>query len=132
MGAGLPSAIGARIVHPDRAVLAVVGDGSSLYSIQALWTAAHRHVGAVFLVLANGRYAVMDRLADRRGGKAPWPAFPEVSVSTLAEGLGVRAVRIDSAADLAGTLPEVCAGLARRGEPLVIEVAVEPGTTFQP
>jgi benzoylformate decarboxylase len=113
-------------------VLAVVGDGSSLYSIQALWTAAHRGVGAVFLVLANGRYAVMDRLADRRGGKAPWPAFPEVSVSTLAAGFGVRAVRIEGVADLSATLPEICAGLAGRTEPLVVEVAVEAGTHFQP
>ncbi len=132
LGFALPAAVGIKMARPDAPVLAVVGDGSSLYSIQALWTAAHRHVGAVFLVLANGRYAVMDRLADRRGGKAPWPAFPEVSVSTLAEGLGVRAVRLESAGDLATTLPEVCAGLAQRSEPLVIEVAVEPGTTFQP
>ena len=132
LGFALPAAVGVKMARPDAPVLAVVGDGSSLYSIQALWTAAHRHVGAVFLVLANGRYAVMDRLADRRGGKAPWPAFPEVSVSTLAEGLGVRAVRVESAADLAATLPQVCADLAQRREPLVIEVAVEPGTTFQP
>lgn len=132
LGFALPAAVGVKMARPDTPVLAVVGDGSSLYSIQALWTAAHRHVGAVFLVLANGRYAVMDRLADRRGGKAPWPAFPEVSVSTLAEGLGVRALRIENAEELAATLPEVCAGLAQRAEPLVIEVAVAPGTTFQP
>jgi benzoylformate decarboxylase len=132
LGFAVPAAVGVKMARPDTPVLAVVGDGSSLYSIQALWTAAHRGVGAVFLVLANGRYAVMDRLADRRGGKAPWPAFPEVSVSTLAAGLGVQALRIETADELASALPGVCAGLATRAEPLVIEVAVEPGTTFQP
>jgi benzoylformate decarboxylase len=132
LGFALPAAVGVKMARPDAPVLAVVGDGSSLYSIQALWTAAHRGVGAVFLVLANGRYAVMDRLADRRGGKAPWPAFPEVSVSTLAAGFGVRAVRIEGVADLSATLPEICAGLAGRTEPLVVEVAVEAGTHFQP
>jgi benzoylformate decarboxylase len=132
LGFALPAAVGVKMARPDAPVLAVVGDGSSLYSIQALWTAAHRGVGAVFLVLANGRYAVMDRLADRRGGKAPWPAFPEVSVSTLAAGFGVRAVRVESAGDLAATLPGICSGLAGRTEPLVVEVAVEAGTHFQP
>ena len=104
----------------------------SMYSIQALWTGAHRGVGAVFLVLANGRYAVMDRLADRRGGKAPWPAFPEVSVSTLAAGFGVQALRVESADELAASLPDICSGLAGRTEPLVVEVAVEAGTHFAP
>jgi benzoylformate decarboxylase len=132
LGFALPAAVGVKMARPAAPVIAVVGDGSSLYSIQALWTAAHRGVGAVFLVMANGRYAVMDRLADRRGGKAPWPAFPEVSVSTLAAGFGVRSVHIDSAAELAETLPDICAGLAARTEPLVVEVAVEAGTHFLP
>lgn len=132
LGFAVPAAVGVKMARPDAPVLAVVGDGSSLYSIQALWTAAHRGVGAVFLVLANGRYAVMDRLADRRGGKAPWPSFPEVSVSTLAAGFGVQALRVESAAELAASLPDICTGLARRTEPLVVEVAVEAGTHFSP
>ena len=80
LGFALPAAIGLRMAMPDRPVVAVVGDGSSLYSIQSLWTAVDQRVGALFVVLANGRYAVMDRLAEGHGGKAPWPAFPEVSV----------------------------------------------------
>ena len=68
------------------------GDGSSLYGIQALWSAAHYGCGVLFVVLANGRYAVMDRLAEQHGtGKAPWPAFEEVSISALAKGLGCPA-----------------------------------------
>ncbi|MGH3309945.1 MAG: thiamine pyrophosphate-dependent enzyme, partial [Streptomyces sp.] len=73
LGFALPAAIGVRMAAPERPVIAVVGDGSSLYQVQALWTAAHYDVGVVFVVLANGRYAIMDRLADKQGGTTPWP-----------------------------------------------------------
>ncbi len=132
LGFALPAAIGVRMGTPDRPVVAVVGDGSSLYAIQSLWTAAHRGVGVLVIVLANGGYAVMDRLADRRGGKAPWPAFPEISVCGLARGLGVESRRVEDRESLEAQLPELCATLATRTSPLVLEVAVAAGTTFQP
>src|SRR5205823_9906293 len=78
LGFALPAAVGVRLARPDRPVVAVVGDGSSLYAIQALWSAAHYGVGAVFVVLANGGYAVLDRLAEAHGGKPPWPSFDEI------------------------------------------------------
>ena len=68
------AAIGVRIAREDRPVLAVVGDGSSLYQITALWTAATYGVGVLFVVLVNGGYAIMDRLAERNGADGPWPA----------------------------------------------------------
>ena len=132
LGFAMPAAIGVRMGCPGRPVIAVIGDGSSMYAIQSLWTAAHRGVGVLFLVLANGRYAVMDRLADRRGGKPPWPAFPEVSVSALATGLGVEARTITSHEDLEGILPGLCRDLGARREPLLVEVSVVPGETFVP
>ena len=67
LGFGLPAAIGVRMAEPHRPVVAVVGDGSSLYGIQALWSAAHYGCGVLFVVLANGRYAMMDRLAEQHG-----------------------------------------------------------------
>src|SRR4051794_4580451 len=89
LGFALPAAIGVRMAEPRRPVVAVVGDGSSLYGIQALWSAAHYGTGVLFVVLANGRYAIMDRLAEQHGGgKAPWPAFGEGSISRLAQGVG--------------------------------------------
>ena len=54
-----------RMALPDRPVVAVVGDGSSLYGIQALWSAAHYGAGVLFVILSNGGYAIMDRLAER-------------------------------------------------------------------
>ena len=64
---------------PDRPVVAIVGDGSSLYAIQALWSAAHYGVGALFVILSNGGYAVMDRLVEQQGGAVPGRASTSTS-----------------------------------------------------
>jgi benzoylformate decarboxylase len=128
LGFALPAAIGLRMAMPDRPVVAVAGDGSSLYSVQSLWTAVDQRVGALFVVLANGRYAVMDRLAEGHGGKAPWPAFPEVSVSGLAQSLGCLSVRVD---DLA-SLEEALSGFDPSAGPLLIEVVVPVEEEFAP
>jgi benzoylformate decarboxylase len=117
---------------PGRPVVAVVGDGSSLYGIQALWSAAHYRVGVLFVVLANGRYAIMDRLAEQAGGRAPWPAFEEVDVSAVAQGLGCPADRVDSYEAMVKALDEVVPTLGDRTEPLVLEIAVIPEATFEP
>jgi benzoylformate decarboxylase len=133
LGFALPAAVGVRMAAPRRPVVAVVGDGSSLYGIQALWSAAHYGCGVLFVVLANGRYAVMDRLAEQHGaGKAPWPAFEEVSVSRLAEGFGCPATRVTTHDALLAVLDEVVPTLGGRTEPLVLEVAVVPDATFAP
>jgi benzoylformate decarboxylase len=84
LGFALPAAVGLRMALPDRPVVAVVGDGAALCGVQALWSAAHYRVGTLFVVLANGRYAVMDRLAahlvERRPGR--WAARPSGSTTT--------------------------------------------------
>jgi benzoylformate decarboxylase len=127
LGFAMPAAIGVRMARPEDPVVAVVGDGSSLYAIQSLWSAAHYGCGVLFVVLANGRYAIMDRLAEQHGsGKAPWPAFEEVSVHRLAQALGCPGERVDSYDALVAALDAVVPTLARRTEPLVLEVAVEP------
>jgi len=128
LGFALPAAIGLRMALPDRPVVAVAGDGSSLYSIQSLWTAVDQRVGALFVVLANGRYAVMDRLAEDHGGKAPWPAFPEVSISGLALSLGCPSVRVGDLASLEHEL----SGFDPSAGPLLIEVAVPVEEDFAP
>lgn len=131
LGFGLPAAIGLRMALPDRPVVAVVGDGSSLYGVQALWSAVRYRVGVLFIVLANGRYAVMDRLAEAAGAKAPWPGFEDVSVRGLARALGCPARRVATYGEVASALDEVVPDLAGRDEPLLLEVAVPPDPHFQ-
>jgi thiamine pyrophosphate-dependent acetolactate synthase large subunit-like protein len=132
LGFALPAAIGVRMAQPRRPVVAVIGDGASLYGIQALWTAAHYGCGVLVVVLANGRYAVMDRLAEQHGtGKPAWPAFTEVSVHGLARALGCPAQRVETATELHAVLDVVVPTLGERTEPLLLEAAVRVETTFE-
>lgn len=132
LGFAMPAAIGVRMADPGRPVVAVIGDGSSLYSVQALWSAAYYGTGVLFVILANGRYAIMDRLSERAGSAAPaWPAFGELSVSALARGLGCPAERVDSHAALLSELDKALPDLAGRQKPLVLEVAVEADPEFR-
>jgi benzoylformate decarboxylase len=131
LGFGLPAAIGLRMALPERPVVAVLGDGSSLYAIQGLWSAAHYGVGALFVVLNNGGYAVMDRLAEQHGGEGPWPGF-SVDLTALAHALGCPARRIDAWEGLGAAFDEVVPRLGERTGPLLLEVMVEPGRVFEP
>jgi benzoylformate decarboxylase len=126
LGFAVPGTIGLRMALPDRPVLAVVGDGSSMYAIQALWSAARYRVGALFVVMANGRYAVMDKLAADTGKPAPWPAFDTIDIAAMARALGCEAIRIEDHDDLRARLDAVLPELARRDAPLVLEIAVAP------
>ena len=118
---------------PDRPVVAVVGDGSAMFGIQALWSAARYGAGALFIVLANDGYAVMDRLAERNGGgHGPWPAFGAIDVAAMARAQGCDARRIENRDELLAALDEVVPSLDRREKPLLLEVVVEADTTFSP
>ena len=133
LGFALPAATGLRMALPERPVVAIVGDGSSLYSIQALWSAAHYGAGALFVILSNGGYAIMDRLAEQHGGRRPWPAVRASTSPALARGVRLpgadrRARTTSCCARSTRSLP----GLGARQEPLLLEVAVAPDETFTP
>ena len=132
LGFAMPAAIGIRMARPERPVLAIVGDGSSLYAIQSLWSAARYHTGALFVILANGGYSVMDRLAELHGGTAVWPRFPEIDLCGLARAFGCPARRVSTPAELTDAFDEVVPELADRSEPLFLEVAVAPDEDFVP
>jgi benzoylformate decarboxylase len=124
LGFGVSGAIGLRMGSPERPVVAILGDGSTMYAIHALWSAARYGVGLLVIVLANGSYAVMDALARDAGGAGAWPGFPSVSIATLAEGFGCPSRRIATHAELIDALDEIIPALVSRSEPLVLEVAV--------
>jgi benzoylformate decarboxylase len=130
LGFALPGTIGLRMGFPERPVVALVGDGSSLYQIQALWSAAHYGVGALFVILQNGGYAIMDRLVENTGQAGPWPSFT-VDIAAMARAQGCPAVRVDDHDELLALLDDVVPRLAERDEPLLIEVGVVPDPTFE-
>ena len=132
LGFAVPGATGLRMALPERPIVAVVGDGSTIYGIQGLWSAAHYRVGVLFVVLSNGGYAIMDRLAENHGGSAPWPSFGEVELATVARGFGCPARRITTYDELTTALDEVVPALAARTEPLLLDVAIAPTEAFGP
>jgi benzoylformate decarboxylase len=132
LGFALGGATGVRMAQPDRPVVAVVGDGSSLYGIQALWSASNYNVGVLFVILSNGGYAIMDRLAERAGGAPPWPQFDDVDIAGVARAFGCESRRIETHEELLAALDEAVPSLASRSEPLLLDVAIAPTTTFAP
>jgi benzoylformate decarboxylase len=130
LGFGIPAAIGIRMADPGRQVVVLVGDGSSLYSIQALWTAVRYRVGALVIVLANGGYAIMDRLMEMEGASPRWPGFPEIDFVALARAFGCPAEMVVTPDELERTLDDAVASLDGRDEPLVLVVSVAPDETF--
>jgi benzoylformate decarboxylase len=131
LGFALSGATGVRMALPERPVVAVVGDGSALYGIQALWSAAHYRVGVLFVILSNKGYAIMDRLAERHGAAGPWPGF-DIDIAGLARAQGCAAERITEHDKLLRKLDEVVPELATREEPLLLDVAIAPTETFAP
>ena len=129
LGFALPASTGLRMALPDRPIVAIVGDGASLYGIQSLWSASYYNVGALFVILSNGGYAIMDRLAEQYGGSAPWPTFA-VDVAGLAQAFGCPARKVFEHSDLLAVLDDVIPSLASRSEPLLLEITVAPEETF--
>ena len=129
IGWGLPAAIGAKLALPSRPVVAFVGDGSAMYTCQALWTAAHYRIAVVIVILNNTSYRILkQRLNNLRGHAAQQDSFigmdlvdPPIDFVGLARSLGVRAERAKTVAE---TVDLVRTGIAGDG-PLLIELAVE-------
>jgi benzoylformate decarboxylase len=130
LGFGLPAATGVRMALSDRPVVAVVGDGASMFAIQSLWSAARYRVGVLFVVLANGGYAVMDRLAEQQDEAAPWPGFGEIDIAAMARAQGCPARRVESHDELVGALDEAVPDLGARDEPLLLEAVVAPDPNY--
>jgi benzoylformate decarboxylase len=131
LGFGLPAAVGLRLARPERPVLAVVGDGASLYQILSLWSAVKYGAGVLFVVLSNGGYAIMDRLAERNGAPGPWPAL-DVDIAALARAQGCEAIRVETYESLTQELDTHVPGLVDRAAPLLLEIAVAQDATFDP
>jgi benzoylformate decarboxylase len=131
IGQGLAGAIGTKVAYPDRPVVAISGDGSAMYSIQALWSAAHHDLGIVFVILANREYRVLkhniDAWRQRFGVQSNHPyqnmdlVKPDLGFIEMAQGMGVAGTRISKAGDVA---PALRAAIAS-GKPHVIEIAIE-------
>jgi benzoylformate decarboxylase len=128
LGMGLPFAVGVKLARPDRQVICAVGDGSALYAIQGLWTAARYQANVIFAVLNNSSYQILkgglialDGESARRGQFIGMDITePEINFSRLAESFGVRARRVSRAAELK---PALDWAAAERG-PTLLDISV--------
>ena len=110
IGWGIAAAVGVQIAEPERRVVAVIGDGSAMYSITALWSAANQKLPVIFLIANNEGYQILkNRLKLFHGNDKPIGMDfndPPMDIATIARGFGVAAERVDTAAGFdAGARP---------------------------
>jgi benzoylformate decarboxylase len=124
LGHGLPAAVGVALARPDRKVIAVLGDGSSMYSIQGLWSAAELGLPIAFLIVKNGSYDALNEFGKVFGLAAlPGLELPHLDFCSLARSQGVGARRVDRCSDLDEALTAAfCAT-----QPMLVEITVVPG-----
>ena len=122
LGYGLPAAVGMALGRPDRRTVCLVGDGSAMYSIQALWTAAQRNLPLTVVVINNAGYGAMRSFSQvMQVRNVPGLDLPDIDFVRIAQGLGCDAVRVSKSSELA---PALARGLAHDGVSL-IEVIVD-------
>ena len=105
IGQGLPNAVGAAVACPDRPVIALVGDGTAMYTLQALWTMAREQLHVVSIIFNNASYSVLNVELERVGADQVGPKArsqldlegPRLDFARLAQGMGVHAVRASDA-----------------------------------
>ncbi|MBT5457785.1 MAG: thiamine pyrophosphate-binding protein [Rhodospirillaceae bacterium] len=125
IGFGLPGAIGVQLAHPDRPVLCLSGDGSAMYSIQALWTAAHLDLPITFVITNNKSYRILKQRLQAFHGSRDFVGMdfnnPEIDFANIARSLGVTAETIT---DPDAIRPALDKAIASRG-PTLLDVVVD-------
>ena len=132
IGQGLPTGIGLKLAQPGRPVLCVSGDGSSLYTIQALWTAAHHRIPVVFVILNNrvyrilkynmNRFRAVAKVEGRAGSYRHLDLTdPDIDYVSVARGFGVEGRRVAEPEEVADAVTEAFAS----GAPRLLEFVVD-------
>jgi len=131
IGWGLPAAIGVKLALPERPVVAIVGDGSALYTVQGLWTAARYRIPLIWVILNNTSYRILkQRLVAMRGLAEQADNFvgmeltdPAVDFVGLARSLGIAAERATTVKDTT----DLIARALKDNTALLIDVAMDRG-----
>jgi len=131
IGQGVAGALGVAVADPKRPILCLSGDGSSMYSIQALWTAAHHELPIVFVILANREYRVLKHNIDayrmRFDVKSNKPyahmdlTGPVLGFVDMARGMGIAGSHVTKAEEI----QKAVAAAFASGKPHLIEIEIE-------
>jgi benzoylformate decarboxylase len=121
LGHGLPAAIGVALARPEARVIAFLGDGSSMYAIQGLWTAAQLKLPITFIIANNGRYEALEQFGRHFAlDSVVGTKLPRIDFVALAQAQGVPATRVDRADALDAAL---CATFLGAG-PMLLDVTI--------
>lgn len=136
LGVGIPGAIGAKLANPDKTVIGFTGDGGSMYTIQALWTAARHNIGAKFIICNNGSYRLLQLNIDaywkeREVVEHDFPlsfdlSYPPIHFVDIARGMGVTARRVEKPWEIKAAIEEMLAHPGPFLIDLVLEGSVHP------
>ncbi|MGF1471177.1 MAG: benzoylformate decarboxylase [Rubrobacteraceae bacterium] len=122
LGFGLPASVGLKLALPDREVVCVIGDGSSMYSIQALYTAASYGLAIPVIVINNTGYSILKNYRDSIDLEGvPGLDLPDLDIPRIAEGFGCGAERVEKAEALRPALERAI----NAEKPYVVDVAVD-------
>lgn len=129
LGSGYGTALGAKVAHPHRPVVAIAGDGGFLFAVQELATAVQYGIGVVALVFNNNAYGNVRRDQEQSfGGRLLGSELHNPDFVRLAESFGVRGARVDSPAAMKPVLERALAD----GHPWLIEIKVPRGSEADP
>ena len=117
LGWGLPGALGIKIAQPDRPVVAVIGDGEAMFTIQALWTAAHYNIPVTFVIIGNASYEIVKinminylNAIEKPVQKSKFMGMqltdPTLDYAKLANAFGIPGRRVEDPAELSDALKE--------------------------
>ena len=122
LGYGMPAAVGIALAKPGARVIGLIGDGSAMYSIQALWSAAQLELPIAFIILNNRRYAALQDFAPvfgfAEGEAVVGTELPAIDFVALAKSMGCAATRVDEP----GRLREALGHALRAEVPTLLEV----------
>ncbi len=132
LGWAMPGALGVKLANPDRPVLAVVGDGASLYTVQALWTAARYNIPVVYAICNNRSYRILKVNMDiylrrmledeqRQSDYVGMDFANSLNLSAIAQGMGVAGEKIEDPAQLGPALRRAFDS----GKPALLDVSID-------
>ena len=134
LGVGIPGAIGAKLANPEKTVIGFTGDGGSMYTIQALWTAARHNVNAKFVICNNASYRLLqlnisEYWKEESIPKHDFPmsfdlSYPQLHFAEMAKGMGVPGLRVEKPWEIASAVQQM---LATSG-PFLVDLVLESDT----
>jgi len=122
LGHGIAATVGVALGRPGEKVIGLIGDGSSMYAIQALWTAGQLALPITFVIIRNGRYQALEDFGKHFGlAQTPGTKLPALDFVALAKGHGIEGCRVERPDALATTLRQALAS----DKPILVEVVVD-------